>query len=54
MCLQGTDIVTETDAKAEKAITAAILAAFPDHAVLGEEGGLAGKCERCEMVLMQC
>jgi myo-inositol-1(or 4)-monophosphatase len=39
---EGTDIVTATDNAAEEAITKAILAAFPDHAVLGEEAGLSG------------
>jgi len=39
---EGTDIVTETDKAAEVAIVDAILKAFPDHAVLGEEGGMSG------------
>ncbi len=33
------DIVTATDAEAEDAIVATIRAAFPEHAVLGEESG---------------
>ena len=33
------DIVTATDTEAEDAIVATIRAAFPDHAVLGEESG---------------
>jgi myo-inositol-1(or 4)-monophosphatase len=36
------DLVTETDVASEKAILAAIQAAFPNHAVLGEEGGVSG------------
>lgn len=32
--------VTETDKEAEAACVAAIQAAFPGHAVLGEEGGV--------------
>ena len=32
------DLVTETDVAAEKAITSVLSAAFPTHAVLGEEG----------------
>ncbi len=33
------DIVSSADADAESAIRASIAAAFPDHAILGEEGG---------------
>lgn len=36
------DIVTETDTAAEKAIVKAIQDAFPQHAILGEEGGVLG------------
>eukprot|EP00775_Hariotina_reticulata_P012474 gene12474-12608_t len=36
------DIVTETDKAAEAACIAAIQHVFPDHAILGEEGGLIG------------
>jgi myo-inositol-1(or 4)-monophosphatase len=34
-----TDLVTRADHEVEQFITAQILARFPDHAVLGEEGG---------------
>ncbi|KAF8065529.1 IMPL1 [Scenedesmus sp. PABB004] len=34
------DIVTATDKESEAACVAAIAAAFPDHAILGEEGGM--------------
>jgi myo-inositol-1(or 4)-monophosphatase len=36
------DIVSAADAEAEQAIVATISAAFPDHAVLGEEAGEQG------------
>ena len=36
------DLVTIVDREAELAIRAEILADFPDHAILGEEGGAAG------------
>lgn len=36
------DIVTETDTAAEKVVVEAIQAAFPAHAILGEEGGVLG------------
>eukprot|EP00877_Chromochloris_zofingiensis_P005956 jgi/Chrzof1/1613/Cz10g14180.t1 len=36
------DIVTDTDKASETACIAAIQAAFPDHAILGEEGGVVG------------
>jgi myo-inositol-1(or 4)-monophosphatase len=39
------DVVTETDAAAEKAVAGAILAAFPDHPILGEEGGILGNAD---------
>ncbi|KXZ47648.1 hypothetical protein GPECTOR_34g807 [Gonium pectorale] len=42
---EGTDIgagVTETDKASEEAVVSAIRAAFPSHAVLGEEGGVLG------------
>ncbi|KAG2489559.1 hypothetical protein HYH03_012010 [Edaphochlamys debaryana] len=39
---EGTDIVTETDRASEAAVVGAIQAAFPGHAVLGEEGGVLG------------
>ncbi|PNH09668.1 Phosphatase IMPL1, chloroplastic [Tetrabaena socialis] len=39
---EGTDIVTETDKASESAVVAAIAAAFPLHAILGEEGGVLG------------
>lgn len=37
------DLVTEVDALAEAAIRAEIGAAFPEHAILGEEGGRTGE-----------
>ncbi|KAL6759541.1 hypothetical protein V8C86DRAFT_3133168 [Haematococcus lacustris] len=39
---EGNDIVTETDRAAEAVVVASLRAAFPDHAVLGEEGGVTG------------
>ncbi|GIL65064.1 hypothetical protein Vafri_18924 [Volvox africanus] len=39
---EGTDIVTETDKASEAAVVGALREAFPDHAVLGEEGGVLG------------
>jgi myo-inositol-1(or 4)-monophosphatase len=36
------DVVTLVDHEAERRIIAAIQAAFPDHAILGEESGLIG------------
>ena len=36
------DVVTHVDQEAERLITAAINATYPDHAVLGEEFGLQG------------
>lgn len=36
------DFVTETDRAAEKEIRYALNKAYPDHAILGEEGGLVG------------
>ena len=36
------DLVTDTDKAAEKAVEAVLRAEFPDHAVLGEEGGVTG------------
>lgn len=36
------DIVTQVDVASEQAIRETILAAFPDHSILGEEGGLVG------------
>jgi len=37
------DVATGTDALAERAIRRTLLDAFPDHAVLGEEGGQSGE-----------
>ncbi|ADV68238.1 inositol monophosphatase family protein [Deinococcus maricopensis] len=37
------DLVTEVDAEAERVIRDLILQAHPDHAILGEEGGLVGE-----------
>ena len=37
------DIVTEVDAEAERVIRDIILSSYPDHAILGEEGGLTGE-----------
>jgi myo-inositol-1(or 4)-monophosphatase len=33
------DIVTDVDVQSEQEVTATLLAAFPTHAILGEEGG---------------
>lgn len=37
------NLVTEVDQKTEKFIVSAILKKFPNHSVLGEEGGIIGK-----------
>jgi len=37
-----TDLVTETDKNAEDAVLRVLSKRFPDHAVLGEEGGVSG------------
>jgi myo-inositol-1(or 4)-monophosphatase len=39
------DVVTFVDHEAERRIIEAIQAAFPDHAILGEESGLVGDAE---------
>lgn len=39
------DIVTDTDKASEAACIAAIQAAFPEHGILGEEGGLTGNAD---------
>ena len=39
----ATDLVTDTDRASEDAVLAAIQQAFPNHAVLGEEGGVSGE-----------
>ncbi|KAI3428298.1 hypothetical protein D9Q98_006677 [Chlorella vulgaris] len=36
------DLVTDTDRSSEESVLAVIRQAFPDHAVLGEEGGVSG------------
>eukprot|EP00889_Picochlorum_renovo_P001509 jgi/Picre1/28539/NNA_003941.t1 len=38
----ATDLVTETDTASEKAVLEVIRKYYPDHAVLGEEGGVSG------------
>ena len=38
----ATDLVTETDGASEAAILEVLRAAFPGHAILGEEGGVSG------------
>ena len=38
----ATDLVTETDSASEEAILKIIREAFPQHAILGEEGGVSG------------
>ena len=38
----ATDLVTDTDKAAEEACLAVVRAAYPDHAILGEEGGVSG------------
>lgn len=37
--------VTETDKASEAAVVGALSAAFPQHAILGEEGGVLGNVE---------
>lgn len=37
-----TDLVTTTDQNSEHAILQVIQKEFPDHAILGEEGGVSG------------
>ena len=39
------DIVTQTDKKTEEVIIECITKAFPEHRILGEEGGLIGNLE---------
>uniref|UniRef100_A0A7S3QQS6 Inositol-1-monophosphatase n=2 Tax=Dunaliella tertiolecta TaxID=3047 RepID=A0A7S3QQS6_DUNTE len=41
----ATDLVTETDRLSEEAILGVISSAYPDHAVLGEEGGVSGNTQ---------
>lgn len=38
----ATDLVTETDKASEEAVLAVLRQAFPEHAILGEEGGVSG------------
>ncbi|GFH07592.1 inositol-1-monophosphatase [Haematococcus lacustris] len=38
----ATDLVTETDKASEEAVLAVLRGAFPDHGLLGEEGGVGG------------
>jgi len=42
----GTDIVTEADLRAERAILEAVRSAYPGDAVLAEESGATGESER--------
>lgn len=37
------DLVTESDLASEKLVTTGLLDAFPDHGILGEEGGVLGR-----------
>uniref|UniRef100_A0A1D2A1M2 Inositol-1-monophosphatase n=1 Tax=Auxenochlorella protothecoides TaxID=3075 RepID=A0A1D2A1M2_AUXPR len=37
-----TDLVTDTDSASEEAVLQAITRAYPDHGILGEEGGVMG------------
>lgn len=37
------DLVTDTDQASEDVILASLKGSFPDHAILGEEGGVSGK-----------
>jgi myo-inositol-1(or 4)-monophosphatase len=37
------NLVTDTDTASEESILGVIRKAFPDHAVLGEEGGVSGE-----------
>ena len=39
------DLVTDTDKESELAVLAVLRAAWPDHAILGEEGGVTGRLE---------
>eukprot|EP00798_Chlamydomonas_sp_ICE-L_P024713 gene24713-10351_t len=39
------DIVTETDRASEEAVLKVVKEAFPEHAFLGEEGGVSGDVE---------
>lgn len=41
----ATDLVTDTDKESEKTLLAALNEKYPDHAVLGEEGGIVGNVE---------
>ena len=41
----NTDLVTKADKLCEKKIREIILAAYPDHAILGEEGGQEGESD---------
>ncbi|CAK0745527.1 Phosphatase impl1, chloroplastic [Coccomyxa viridis] len=38
----ATDLVTDTDKASEEAVLSVLREAFPDHALLGEEGGVSG------------
>ncbi|CAL8460782.1 g313 [Coccomyxa elongata] len=38
----ATDLVTDTDKASEDAVLSVLRASFPDHALLGEEGGISG------------
>lgn len=43
-----TDLVTETDKLSEDAVTNILRQRFPEHALLGEEGGVSG--EPCDVL----
>ncbi len=45
---RANDFVTEVDRAAEAAIIEAVHAAYPDHAILGEESGSVGPAEKSE------
>ena len=44
------NIVTQIDVASEQAIRETILAAYPDHSILGEEGGLTGDGSYCWVI----
>ncbi len=48
---QAREIVTEADTESEKAIVDTIRERFPEHAVLGEEGGLQAGCSEYRWIV---
>ncbi len=45
------DFVTEVDRAAERSIVETLHRAYPDHAILAEEGGLCHEGERCRWII---